>query len=75
MSLLDAQIGTKAYYTVRVLKKDPKKGFQYHWESARFLDNMGALAWSSAFPSNFTNERALYQWDGAHWRVVPGFGS
>lgn len=74
MSLLSAQYNTRSYYTVRVLKKDPVRGFMYHWEPARYLDNMGALGWSQSFPKNVANESALYEWDGRQWRLVPGFG-
>lgn len=73
MSLLDAQINTSAYYTMRVLKIDPKtRRFMYHYEPYRHLSNWDALQWSAKFAN--ADQAVLYQWDGAAWRQVPGFG-
>lgn len=73
-ALLDANIGTKAWYAVRTLKIDPKtKKYNYAWQPTKQLDNMSALAWAQSFPVGIYNERALYQWDGRQWKLVPGF--
>lgn len=72
MSLLDAR-PSQAWYTVRTHFYDSRsKRYIYRWQPAKWLDNFGALNWSTGLEGQygFQSENVLFQWDGTKWQRI-----
>ncbi len=64
---------SRAYYTVRTHYYDSRsKRYMYKWQPTRYLDNFGALDWSTALGSTYgiQSENVLFQWDGKKWQQI-----
>ncbi len=72
MGLLDAT-NSQAWYTVRTHYYDSlSRRYVYKWQPVKWLDNFGALNWSTGLGQQYglESENVLFQWTGRNWARI-----